>query len=147
MGFHRAAFQMPRRQGGTGGSAPEMPDAVRVLADAENYGGEFLGIRERDGIVGVSGEPGVTRVEASADVGVVIVEDYVFAIHSAGKLGAGDLDLRVLVSWNASVGDGDSPQYRRCEIRRLGDGVDVAGFVPDFGRNPGVGLSEAGDAE
>ena len=56
-------------------------------------------------------------VEASADSGAVIVEDYVLAIDPAGELGAGDFDLGVLVAGDAGVGDGDSPEHGGGEVR------------------------------
>jgi hypothetical protein len=132
-----------------------MPDAVGIFSDAEDYGAAGFGsgagsggfgISQREGIVGVGAEPGMARVEASADGGVVVVQDEVFTIHPAGELGAGDFDLGVLVSGDAGVGDGDSPQHGGGEIRRLG-GVDVSGFVADFVGDAGVGLGEAWDAD
>ena len=61
-----------------------MPDAVGVFADAEDYCVAVFRISEREGIVGVGAEPGVAGVKASADGGVVVVEDNVFAVYAAG---------------------------------------------------------------
>lgn len=41
-GGYGATFQMTGRQGGARRGAPKMPDAVGVLADAENYGAVLL---------------------------------------------------------------------------------------------------------
>ena len=98
-------------------------------------------------IVSVGAEPWVAAIEASADGGVVVGEDDVFAIDPAGELGAGDFDLGVLVAGDAGVGDGDSPKHGGSEIWRLRRGVDVSGFVANFVGDAGVGLGEAGDAE
>lgn len=119
-----------------------MPDSVGILADAEDDRAAVFCICERNGIVGVGSEPGVAAVEASANVGVIVVEDEVFAIYAAGELGVGDFDLREFVSGDAGVGDGDSPERCRDEVRRLGDGIDVSGFVADFSGDARVGLGE-----
>jgi len=37
-GFDGASFEVAGREGGAGGGAPEMPDAVGIFADAEDYG-------------------------------------------------------------------------------------------------------------
>ena len=55
----------------------------------------------------------------------------------------GDFDLRMFVSRDAGVGDGNSPERCRGEVRRLGDGIDECGFVADFTRDARVGLGEA----
>src|SRR5450432_1152056 len=122
---------MALRKGGAGGCAPKMPDAVGILADTEDDGFAIFRMSQREGIVGVGAEPGVAAIEASADGGVVVVDNDVFAIDPAGELGAGDLDLRVLISGDAGVGDGDSPEQGGGEIRGLGR-IDVSGFVADF---------------
>jgi hypothetical protein len=40
---------------------------------------------------------------------VIVIQGDVFAVYAAGELGAGYLDLRVLVAGDASVGEGNSP--------------------------------------
>ena len=121
-----------------------MPDAVGIFADAEDYGRAVFCVGEGDGIVGVGGEPGVARVEASANSGVIVVQDEIFSIYSAGEFGEDDFHLRAFVSRDASVGDGDSPGRGGGEIRRLGR-VDVSGFVADFIGDAGIGLGEGKD--
>jgi len=59
-GLYGAAFEMACGECGAGGRAPEMPDAVGVLADSENYRFAIFRIRQREGIVDVGGEPGMT---------------------------------------------------------------------------------------
>ena len=140
LGLYRAAFEMAGRESGAGGCAPEMPDSVGILADAEDYGAAvFMYIR---GGWDLGAEPGVTAVKASANVAAIVIQDEGFSIYGAGELGAGDFDLRIFISWDTGVGDGDAPQRCRSEIRRLGDGIDVSGFVADFIRDAGVSLGE-----
>jgi hypothetical protein len=119
-----------------------MPDAVRVFADPEDYSGAVSCVGERNRTVGVGGKPGAAGVKASADRGAVVVEDDVFAIHPAGKSGVGNLDLRVLIAGDASVGNGDSPEHGRGEIGRLRR-VDVFGLIANFGGDARVGLGES----
>jgi len=142
VGFCGAAFERALREGGARGGAPEMPDAAGVLADAEDYGVAVFCVGEGDGLVNVGSEPRIAAVEASAEGGVVVIEDEVFSVCAAGKLGVGDFDLGVLVSGDTGVGDGDSPERRRGEVRWLGDGVDVCGFIADFRGDAGFGLGE-----
>ena len=89
--------------------APELPDAIRALANAQNDGAVVLCVGEWDRIVGVGAEPRIAAVEASANVGAIVVSHYVFAIYAARELDAVNFDLRVLVTRDAIVGDGDSP--------------------------------------
>src|SRR5271166_6440730 len=84
------------------------------------------------GIVLIGAKPRHTAIESAANVAAVVVEDYVFAICSAGELHRGNLYFRGFMAWDAGVGDCDSPQHRGFEIARRRDRVDVTGFVTDL---------------
>jgi hypothetical protein len=90
-----------------------MPDALRFLAYTQDDSVVIFRVGERDEIMDVRGEPGVAGLHPSADGGAIVVKDDIFAIHPAGESRASDLYLRVLVSGDASVGDGDSPRAWR----------------------------------
>jgi hypothetical protein len=124
-----------------------MPDAIGLLADAQNGGAKVVREGEREGIVGVGAEPGVAEVEASANVGVVVIQDYFFALSTARELGAGNFDLRLLVSGDASVSDGNSPEHRGGEIRWFRYWIDVSRPIADFGGDARVGLGEESNSQ
>lgn len=135
-----ASFEVTRRKCGAGRRAPEVPDTLEILADAEDDGGFCES--ERDGVVGVSAEPGVAGVKSSAECGVVVVEDGNFAVYPTRQLGMSDFDLGIFISGDPGVGNGDSPKHGRREVCGLGDGIDVSGLVADFIRDAGIGLGE-----
>jgi hypothetical protein len=59
----------------SGRAAREASDVIGVLPDPQNDGFVVSCLGEWDGIVGVGAEPGRAAVEASADVGVVVIQD------------------------------------------------------------------------
>jgi len=102
-----------------------------------------LGTGGLDRVESVSAEPGMPAVEAATDIATIIVKGHVVkghvtAVHAVGQRGMRNLNLRFLISVDASVGDSDSPEHGRGEIGWLRDAVNVSGLIPDFIRNAGI---------
>ena len=72
MGFCSAASQMAWQEG-SGRCTPKVPDAIGTLADAQNHGTAVFCVGERHGIMSVGAEPWVAAVEASANLGAIVV--------------------------------------------------------------------------
>lgn len=88
-----------------------------LLAKAAGNGAPQLsrgsGVDDRHGIVNTRAKPRVAAVEASANVGTVVIQDDVFSIRAADELGLGDFDCGVLEMRLTCVGDGNSPEHCR----------------------------------
>ncbi len=126
-----------------------MPDAIRTSSEVQNYR-VLWGVGKRDGSMRISAKPGMAAIEASANVSAIVVQNDVvificvsiLADHSAGELGVGNLYLRLFVSRDTRVRNCNSPEHGGVELLRLGNRIDVPGFVADFVGNTRVGVCD-----
>src|SRR3954468_8485289 len=97
----------------------------------------------------ISSKPRNASIESSAKASTIIIQDNISSIHSAREPRLSNLNLRFLETGHTSIRYSNSPQHGGREIRRLGNGADVAGLEFHFRRNTGVALRNAccGDHE
>ncbi len=89
-------------------------------------------------LVLIGAKPRIAAVQSAANFAIVLVQNDIFAIHSAAELGRGDFHCSRFVAWNAGVGDSDSPQQRGFEFARRRNRVHIASFIADFVGNARV---------
>src|SRR2546430_1198767 len=138
MNFYRTAFEISPRNYHSGRCSPKMPNTIGLLPNPEPHSAVVIRVGNGKRRMRVSSEPRNAAIESPAKLAAIVVEDYVFPVHSAGQPRLRNFNLRFLETRDASVRYGDSPQHGRCEIRRLRNGIDVAGFEFHFGWNAGV---------
>ncbi len=85
---------------------------------------------------------GMAAIPAAANFSRVVIQHDAFTVHAAGWLGMRNFDSRFLVAAHTRIGNRNSPQHGRCELRRLGRGVDVSRLVTHFVRDSRAGLGE-----